>query len=633
MKFTRCLAAALLLALSIGASAQNNDPKSARTKTNPSKEVANAEAEQQRIQRGQARSLLISLASDARTFGDPTLRARSLARIADALWQVDAEQGRTLFLKAWEAAEVADQESDAKLQEEIRQQQARTGGGYALSLPPQVRREVLRLVARHDRALGEDLLEKLRAQKLEAANTAVQTPGRLSEALSQRLSVARELLVAGDIDRALQFGDAALNVVSIESINFLTDARERTPALADARYARLLSIAGSNPQSDGNTVSLLSSYIFTPHLFVIFSEGGSSTSQRSSPVTPPNVSPELRMAFFQTASSILMRPVQPPGSDQSAASASAIEAKYLIIRRLLPFFEQSAPKDMVEALRGQLNALNAVVSENARRRDDEWLNRGVKPEKPAAEVEQAMLDRIDRAKTSTERDSLLVQLAFLLSRRGDMRARDFVSRIDETELRKNAQAYIDASLGAYFIQKKMTDQALEIASKGDLTHLQRAWVLIECAKLLVKTDRDRALELIETAATEARRMEVSDPFLPRALMAVATAMVLIDPTRVWDATFEAVKAANSAEKFTGEDGGLILKFQSRDQSSVSTHDVPGFNVEGIFKELAVRDYDRAVELARGFQGEGPRAVATIAIARTVLEAKTLEPAAKRSTKD
>ena len=76
-------------------------------------------------------------------FSDQTLRARSLARIADALWQVDAEQGRLLFRKAWEAAEVADQESDRKLQEEISQQKTRTGGGYAISLPPDLRREVL----------------------------------------------------------------------------------------------------------------------------------------------------------------------------------------------------------------------------------------------------------------------------------------------------------------------------------------------------------------------------------------------------------------------------------------------------------------------------------------------------------
>src|SRR5918996_3235655 len=97
-----------------------------------------------RIRRQQARSLLVALSTDARAFHDQTLRARSLARIADALWKVDSEQGRLLFRKAWDAAEVADQESDRKLQEEIAQVKARTGGGYAINLPPNIRREVLR---------------------------------------------------------------------------------------------------------------------------------------------------------------------------------------------------------------------------------------------------------------------------------------------------------------------------------------------------------------------------------------------------------------------------------------------------------------------------------------------------------
>src|SRR5690242_12699578 len=134
----------------------------------PTKSVAAAETEEVKERRARARGLLVALSSDARTFHDQTLRARSLARIADALWKVDSDQGRLLFRKAWDAAEIADQDSDKKLQEEIAAQKSRTGGGYAINLPPNVRREVLRLAARHDRALGEEFLEKLRLQKLEA---------------------------------------------------------------------------------------------------------------------------------------------------------------------------------------------------------------------------------------------------------------------------------------------------------------------------------------------------------------------------------------------------------------------------------------------------------------------------------
>ena len=108
---------------------------------------------------------------------------------------------------------------------------------------------------------------------------------------------------------------------------------------------------------------------------------------------------------------------------------------------------------------------------------------------------------------------------------------------------------------------------------------------------------------------------------PRALLAVANAIAVIDPPRVWDATFDAVKAANSATGFTGEDGELVYSFQGKGQRSISSSTVAEFDVEGIFKQLAILDYDRSVELARGFEGEGPRAVATIAIARAILETK------------
>jgi hypothetical protein len=209
----------------------------------------------------------------------------------------------------------------------------------------------------------------------------------------------------------------------------------------------------------------------------------------------------------------------------------------------------------------------------------------------------------------------------MASSKGDMRARDFVSKIEDSEVRKSLQAYIDGALTFYHVQKKQTDQVLELVSKGELTHLIKAWALAETAKNLAKTDRDKALELVEEAANEARRLEGSDPSMPRALIAVANALKVIDMSRAWDATFDAVKAANSAEGFTGEDGEVILKFQSKGHSSVNTNDVPDFDLEGIFRELANQDYERAVELARGFEREGPRAVATIAIARAILEPK------------
>src|SRR5437870_11612301 len=78
-----------------GVNTQVRDPKiSAPVKDNAAESKAARDAEAARIlkeRRANAQSLLISLAADAVKFNDQTLRARTQARIADALWNADAE--------------------------------------------------------------------------------------------------------------------------------------------------------------------------------------------------------------------------------------------------------------------------------------------------------------------------------------------------------------------------------------------------------------------------------------------------------------------------------------------------------------------------------------------------------------
>jgi len=92
--------------------------------------------------------------------------------------------------------------------------------------------------------------------------------------------------------------------------------------------------------------------------------------------------------------------------------------------------------------------------------------------------------------------------------------------------------------------------------------------------------------------------------------------------------------ANSTEDFTGEGGMLTMQVRSKTRISKKTEDVPDFNIEGIFGKLANEDYDQAVQLAASFQGESPRANAIIAIARSVLNEKSISvPTPKTVTKN
>ncbi|MDX6611930.1 MAG: hypothetical protein QOD75_1116 [Blastocatellia bacterium] len=604
--------------------AQANKPAAdtASKSLSSNKAAVNAAAERAaKERRATAVSLLVTLADDVKNFTDQTLRARTQARIGDALWDADPDQGRTLFRKAWDAAELADQEA-ARRSEEDRQRQQAEGRGFALVRPPNLRLEVLRLAAKRDRLLGEELLDKLKEAKKQEADSTPAPPGvgDTSAATRQRLQLANQLLDT-DMERALQFADPVLGTVTMDGLNFLSFLRDKNPAAADQRYSRMLMNAEADLQSDANTVSLLSSYLFTPHLFVVFErEGGQNTSQMNQRMPPPEVAPELRAAYMRIAAAILLRPLPPPEQDRSS---SGIQGKFLVIRRLLPLFEQYAPKATADQLRGEMASLGQGTQRSARDEDDDdgLPQRGLAPEQNPADREKALLDRIDRARTPAERNAIYLQLATINANKGDLRARDFVEKIDDSEMRDKVRPYIDMTLALNVVEKKDTEKTLNIARTGELSHIQRVWVLTQAVKTMPKTDREKALEIVAEAAAEARRIEPSDADRPRALIAVANALMSLDAPRGWEALPEIAKAANSAQDFTGEDGRLMIRLQTPSMTSIRTSTVDDFNLTGLFRTLTQENYTEAVQLARNFEREAPRATAVISIARTILSEK------------
>jgi len=259
-----------------------------------------------------------------------------------------------------------------------------------------------------------------------------------------------------------------------------------------------------------------------------------------------------------------------------------------------------------------------MVSENQRRSQSEPDSEGNRSPEPKTTFEQSMLDKIDRARTSEERDQLYFQLASYTANAGNPAAQDYANKIEEMELRNGVRAYVDASLALELIKKKNAERALDIARTGELTHLQRVWTMSRAAALLTKSDRARALQILDDAATEARRIGSADADRPRAMLAIANAWLPIDRARGWDAVDDAVRAGNSAGDFTGADGQLTFRILTQHSRSITQEPVPDFDLAGIFKSLALENFERAVELAQVFEHDAPRSQAVIAIALAVL---------------
>jgi hypothetical protein len=409
-----------------------------------------------------------------------------------------------------------------------------------------------------------------------------------------------------------------MGMINRDVIDFLSYLRDKDAAAADRRYAALLGRAAGDLQADANTISLLASYLFTPHIFVTFTGGGASTSQTSRGSAPPAVSPDLRAAFFRVASDVLLRPLAAPGQDQTSAG---VMGKYLMLKRLMPLFEQHASRETVEAVRAQMQALGSSMPEEARQRDDDTLREGIRPNETGEDREKSLLDRLERAKTAEERDQLYLQLARLYTDNGDLRAREYVEKVSDMEVRNQARPFMDAMLMLRAIEKKEPDRIQEMVRIGDLPHIQKVWALTQAAKLVYKNDLEEAAALLEQADLEARRIETSDADRPRAFMAIASTYLLVDRRKVWDQVSDVTKAANSAPTFSGEDGVLRLSLLTKGMSSIRTATAREFDVAPVFTDLANEDYARAIELARLFEKQAPRASATIAIAKAMLDEK------------
>jgi hypothetical protein len=603
-----------LFAFSRSASAQRSTANPIETRAGEKQPGKLNEDDAEEVQRCEfGVSLIISLGNEARGYYDLALRPRVLARAADVIWNSDSAAAQTLFRRAWEAAEKADAE-------DVSMKTKDNPPGMVIALRrmggKDLRAEVLSLVARRDRMLAEEFLAKLKSATDRETEQSKGPPRSsdgwaTSEVISKRLQAAGQLLNEGQIQMALELAAPGLNQVTASSIDFLTNLRARNPEVADQRFAMLMARVELDPLSDANTVSGLSSYVFSPGFYITFSPDGSALwSQPDSESPPANLSAALRNRFFEVAGSILLRPLPPLDQD---FSSSGRKGKYMIVKRMLPLFDQYAP-DTAVALHAQLPALAGNASAN----NDRFSPQDSKPKNSDRDALEKMQDELDHAKTSQERDEILAAAAVKLAIKGDVRARDVANKIDDSERRGKVREYVDFEFIQIAIRKKDASETSRLAKIGQITHSQRAWAYTQAARWLPDSERDTALEFLGEAIAEVQRVEDGPRDRAVLLVGVARRLLMFDRVRAWQTMSEAVKAANQADNFTGESlitfsigAGNVIKFKQ-----IGGEDS---GLAGIFRLLAKDDLTHSVDLARSFKNDAPRATATLAIAASLLD--------------
>jgi hypothetical protein len=402
---------------------------------------------------------------------------------------------------------------------------------------------------------------------------------------------------------------------------FLVLLRQKNAGSADKLFSSLLERTSNDPNADATSVSLLSSYVFTPSVLVTSTRNGLVMNPWTpTPLAPPQLSAALRAKFFFVTSQILLRPVEPA---ELQLTSAGLAGTYFTIMRLLPLFEQNDPS-ISAALHVRLNKLAEGTNEVMPATQREFINAGFNSNDKKEDDPEDALSRIDGASNTNERNHLYAMAARAAAMKNHLKAREFADKIEHGELKKNVRNFVDFILVSNALQKNEPEKALLLARAGELSYLQRAWAYSETAALSKSSGLDEAMDLILEAAREAGRIPVTSAESAQAWVAIARRGGEIDQAGKWDKILDAIKALNRSTSYTGEENEISVSFQSRNNIVMMQVAAASSSLPDLIGTLAHEDLYRAVDIARTITNESPRAIALLAAARAAFERRPIK---------
>jgi hypothetical protein len=262
-------AACLLLNSNVVAQQRGRTPRARTLATQPD--------DASRLRRARAVALLNETADAARGLDDFLYRARLQALAAETLLPFDAPRSRILFVRAWEAATLADKE-----QQQSDQNKDANVSNVAKSINTEARDEILSKVAARDSSLTEKFLNELRHEEADESESRGNQPSRatpsreMSASGLRRLALAYQLLDRGENVQASQLVVPLLNEgVNANLVLFLLRLREQDAVVGNALYRLLIEATRRDVNADSNSVLLLSTPIVSPELLVLVDAQGS----------------------------------------------------------------------------------------------------------------------------------------------------------------------------------------------------------------------------------------------------------------------------------------------------------------------------------------------------------------------
>ena len=549
--------------------------------------------------RDRAIAELLALVETTRRFPSPELRARVLAKLADALWAVDESLARRRF----EEARALTTRLEGAPNSTTRERRYR------------LRQDLIRRVARHDPEFANRLLARLQEEQ------DILDPLRpVSERTRHLLTVARDMLHENPEQAARMVRETLGEGITDDTLFFLSELRRRNPQQADRLFEQAVQHAIRRVPPNLNELLLLGSYLFTERMQISFSQIAGRPAVNVTPglfiheVGSRTLIRRYLDAAFHALTQLVFTPVQRLTPYEIGLTAAAI-------RQLLPLYERHAPEH-VPLLTGWWHQLIPHLPEPLRPRGE------------ASPTESAHLTAaVERARKEThpeKRDVLYLRIVYALYTQGNYEAAREVAR-ELTDSKAKAQVM---SLLETAIWRGRIAQGIEPSDVRSwrLDLVQESLLIVEWAKALLQERRvDEAKLLLEGHIARVLADDTEHPLRWVALTGLLDTLRRIDAQEALSLLANLARALDSPSRSPDpaaprvEDAPTHVLYLI----GIGKHRLPfllalgeEFDLERVIKEFARHDFEATLAWIHHLRTEDVRASLLIAACQAVLHGRS-----------
>lgn len=578
---------------------------------------------QEQLLQATAIQTLVSVADAARKWDDVTAAAIIEAKIADLIWEENADTGRGYLVKAWEMAGRIE-ESKGELSP-FRNESSQT----------RARQQVLLVARKRASSLATKWLDEMAAESAQNKDTANRGVFDDRSSRSTVLLQMAKAALADNPQTAAELATASLNDgISFGLQEVLIALQDKDLQLALNVFRAALARLRTRGMSDPNELLVLYAYLYTPGRISSANTSSNPGSRQIAVgrdqtriIAAAELNPALALEFLGLAADLLISAPPPPTTANPEATArSQISVINVIMGKELERLPETAAALQLKAQQIGSDAKFTTLPESGR------------SDRPEPRAEESSKDyaqrRIDALEEAAEKapDDLSRNIAYAragLATDVDhyQRGLDLASKISDDSLRADVKNWILYRAALQFVKSSDLARVYELNAKNtDL--LQRAATLVVGAQKFIETnDQTTARTWLDEARALIKKGHNADENAPRIALGIVTSYARVDKWTALETLSEAVKFMNEFPRaaYDDERAPLVRRFSGFGVVPNFTYGTTGFSLEAALRAFPADQFDSAFYRLHEISSPEARGLALVTLCRKYLHAAKDSP--------